>query len=197
MTKFLSIGKAAKELGVAAVTLRRWGHEGKLIPAERTLGKQRRYDISQIKSSSRLATQKKRATIAYARVSSHDQKADLERQKSMLEMYCAANGWSFDMVSGLRRLLSQIIEGNIERLVLTYKDRLLCFGAELVFSICETMKTEVVIINQGDTPSFEEELAQDVLEIITVFSARLYGSRSHKNKQLIDSLQKAVEMAHA
>jgi len=59
------------------------------------------------------------------------------------------------------------------------------FGAELVFGICEAKNVEVVMINQGEPPSFEEELAQDVLEIITVFSARLYGSRSHKNKKLI------------
>ena len=55
---------------------------------------------------------------------------------------------------------------------------------------------EVVIINQGDEPSFEEELAKDVLEIITVFSARLYGSRSRKNKQLMDNLNKAVMQAN-
>lgn len=53
--------------------------------------------------------------------------------------------------------------------------------------ICEAKHIEVVIINQGKERSFEEELAQDVLEIITVFSARLYGSRSHKNKKLIEA----------
>lgn len=68
---------------------------------------------------------------------------------------------------------------------MTHKDRLLRFGAELVFALCQTRQVEVVIINQGEKLSFEEELAQDVLEIITVFSARLYGSRSHKNKKLV------------
>jgi putative resolvase len=67
-------------------------------------------------------------------------------------------------------------------LVIT-QDRLLLFGAELVFALCEMRGIEVVIINQGSEPSFEEELAQDVLEIITVFSARFYGSRSRKNKK--------------
>ena len=66
--------------------------------------------------------------------------------------------------------------------MLTHKDRLLRFGAELVFALCEIQNIEIVIINKGDPPSFEEELAQDVIEIITVFSARLYGSRSHKNR---------------
>jgi putative resolvase len=91
---------------------------------------------------------------------------------------------------GLKQLLEQIMNGQIGRLVLTHKDRLLRFGAELVFSLFAVKNVEVVIINQGDEPSFEEELAKDVLEIITVFSARLYGSKSHK--QLLDNLQKAV-----
>ena len=72
--------------------------------------------------------------------------------------------------------------------MLTHKDRLLRFGAELVFSLCELRGIEVVIIHQGEQPSFEEELAQEVLEISTVFSARLYGSRSHKTQRLLDAL---------
>lgn len=98
---------------------------------------------------------------------------------------------------GLKKLLERIIEGSVGRLVLTHKDRLLRFGAELIFALCEEKNVEVVLINQGDEPSFEEELAQDVLEIITVFSARLYGSRSRKNKRLLDDLKGAVENARA
>ena len=87
-----------------------------------------------------------------------------------------------------------ILGGEVGRLVLTHKDRLLRLGAELVFAICEAKHVEVIIINKGDENiRFEEELATDVLEIITVFSARLYGSRSNKNKKLIEDVQKAVE----
>src|ERR1700761_4980120 len=104
----------------------------------------------------------------------------------MLEMFCAAKGWKFELISdlgsgmnyrkkGLRKLLEAILEGQVERLVVTHKDRLLRFGAELIFSVCEARKIEVVIMNQGGETSFEEDLAQDVLEIVTVFSARLYG----------------------
>ena len=85
-------------------------------------------------------------------------------------------------------LLEMILEGRMSRLVLTHKDRLLHFGAELVFTLCELQGIEVVVIHQGEQPSFEEELAQDVLEIVTVFSARLYGSRSRKHRQLMDTL---------
>ena len=95
---------------------------------------------------------------------------------------------------GLQHLIKRICSGQIGRLVLTHKDRLLRFGSELVFSLCEAYSIEVVIINQSEQPlSFEEELAQDVLEIITVFSARLYGSRSHKNRKLVETLRAAAE----
>jgi putative resolvase len=70
---------------------------------------------------------------------------------------------------------------------------LLRFGAELVFAICEAKEVEIVIINKGEDTSFEEDLAKDVLEIITVFSARLYGSRSRKNQKLIDGIKQVVE----
>ena len=144
--------------------------------------------------------------MAYARVSSHDQKDDLERQKQLLELYCARQGWTFEVIAdlgsgmnyqkkGLKKLLEAIIDGQIGRLVITHKDRLLRFGAELVFAICEAKNVEVVILNQGEDPTFEEDLAQDVLEIITVFSARLYGSRSGKNQKLLDDVKKVVEEA--
>lgn len=90
---------------------------------------------------------------------------------------------------GLKKLLDDILDSKIDRLVLTHKDRLLRFGAELIFALCEARQVEVIIINQGENLADEEELAQDVLEIITVFSVRLYGSRSKKNKKLIDAVK--------
>jgi len=201
----MSISEAAKEAGVAPSTLRRWEREGKIRP-ERTRGGQRRYTLAMLKPHRAHRSPVEKKTVAYARVSSHDQKDDLERQKQMLEMYCAAQGWQFEIVAdlgsgmndpkrGLRKLLSMILDEKINRLVLTHKDRLLRFGAELVFAVCEEKRMEVVIINQGEEPSFEEELAKDVLEIITVFSARLYGARSHRNKRLIEGMKEAVDAA--
>ena len=99
------------------------------------------------------------------------------------------------VVSRLKRLLDAIVDGSIGRLVITHKDRLLRLGAELVFSICEAKNVEVVILNQGEDATFEEDLAEDVLEIITVFSVRLYGSRSCKNQKLLDGVKQAVEAA--
>lgn len=82
-----------------------------------------------------------------------------------------------------------IVDSKVERLVLTHKDRLLRFGSELIFSLCEQFGTEVVIINRTEDSTFEEDLAPDVLEIITVFSARLYGSRRHKNRKIVEELR--------
>ena len=204
--KLVDIAEAAKALGVSTITLRRWEQSGKLVP-ERTKGGHRRYDLNQLLPELyRNITNENRITIAYARVSSHDQKDDLERQKQVLEMYCASQGWTFEVVAdlgsgmnyykkGLTKLIKLILKDEVGRLVLTHKDRLLRFGAELIFAICALKNVEIVIINKGEEVSFEEDLAKDVLEIITVFSARLYGSRSRKNQKLIDGMKQVVNDA--
>lgn len=179
---YYSISQAADPLGVSPSTLRRWEACGKLLP-ERTAGDQRRYSASQLMTQQTPHLQRK--TVAYGRVSSHDQKKDLARQQEILSLYCAAKAWQYEIISdlgsgmdyrkkGVRQLLNLIVSGQVERLVITHKDRLLRFGAEL---------------------SFEEEQAQDVMEIITVFSARLYGSRSRKNQQLMEKLTNVAEDA--
>lgn len=193
MNRLLKIGEAATVLGVTVQTLRRWERTGQLLPDRKTKGGTRYYSTDKL-----FGIQKKESdlTIAYARVSSHDQKADLNRQAERLSAYCTMHGWKFEIIrdlgsgmnyrkKGLKKLLDLIINRRIKRLVLTHKDRLLRFGAELIFALCEAKNIEIVLINQGEDVSFEDELAQDVLEIITVFSARLYGSRSHKNKKLV------------
>ena len=195
MSRFIKIGEAAKILGVSIQTLRRWEETGYLVPDRRSRGKTRYYDIDLLVGKRILEND---LTVAYARVSSHDQKEDLERQAKVLATHCASKGWNFQVIQdlgsgmnyqkkGLKTLINMILEKKITRLVITHKDRLLRFGAELIFALCEARQIEVVIINKGDEISFEEELAQDVLEIITVFSARLYGSRSRKNKKLVEA----------
>ena len=194
MSRFIKIGQAAELLGVSIQTLRRWEEKNTLLPDRKIRGT-RYYNIDKLlgveKSSSDL-------TIAYARVSSHDQKEDLKRQSKLLSSFCTSRGWNYEVIEdlgsgmnyykkGLKRLLELILEKKIVRIVITHKDRLLRFGAELVFALCQARQIEVVMINRGEEASFEEELAKDVLEIITVFSARLYGARSHKNKKLIEA----------
>jgi predicted site-specific integrase-resolvase len=201
--ELLPIRVAAKELGVSPITLRRWEKEGKIDPPQRTASGHRRYDLAKLRGLTAHKASSARQTLLYARVSSHDQKEDLVRQVVLLESFSAANGWTYEVLQdlgsglnyhkkGLRLLIKRICSGEVGRLVITHKDRLLRFGSELVFSLCEQFGTEVVIVNASEEASFEEELVQDVLEIITVFSARLYGSRSQKNKQVLEALKKAA-----
>lgn len=160
----------AELIGSTPATLRKWEKTGELLPTRKT----------------------KAGTCYYST-------ADLLDQQEVLETYCAAKGWRTQTIrdlgsgmnynkKGLRLLLEMILRRQMKQLVLTHKDRLLRFGADLVFTLCDLQGIEIVIIHQGDPPSFEEELVQDVLELVTVFSARLYGSRSHKAKKMIDTL---------
>lgn len=201
-TFFLSIGDAAKRLGVSIQTLRLWDKAGTFVPEHHTEGGQRRYSMTQI--IAKAGQVKATPTIGYCRVSSAKQSEDLERQKQIVAAACAGFG-PFEIIadigsgmnynkSGLRRLIDHIVNGEICRLVIADKDRLLRFGAELIFALCAARGVPVLILNQNPDASFEEDLAKDVLEIVTVFSARLYGSRSKPNKKILDNLSKCVNM---
>ncbi len=168
MSKFISIKEAAIILGVSTQTLRRWEREGKDIAVQRTKGGQRRYDLSKMRPLAIGAEKLSEGiTLAYARVSSHDQKENLQRQEKMLEMFCSSHGWPFEIISdlgsgmnyqkrGLKKLLARILDGSIGRLVLTHKDRLLRFGAELVFAICEMKgRLLLLIIRQAEREKTE------------------------------------------
>ena len=195
MDRIIGIMEAAKLMGISSTTIRRWEAEGK-IKSLRTKGNHRRFKVNELLG----IKHEKNLTIAYARVSSGDQKGDLKRQEIVLESYCSEKGFEFEIISdlgsgmnykkkGLCRLIKLICAQQVSRLVLTHKDRLLRFGSDLIFALCEIFSCEVVIINKSADSTFEEDLANDVLEIITVFSARLYGSRSHKNKEIVKKLQ--------
>jgi predicted site-specific integrase-resolvase len=193
----VGIKEAARLLGVTPKTLRLWEKEGKYTSL-RTDGGHRRYNLNDILGQ---VSEDEKLTVCYARVSTHEQKDDLKRQEQILELHCAANGYRYEIISdlgsglnytkkGIKTLIKKICSNQIKRLDITHKDRLLRFGSELIFSLCENFGVEVVVLNNSDNSTFEENLATDVLEIITVFSARLYGSRSHKNKKLLDELTK-------
>ena len=118
MSKLLTIHEASEFLGVSPQTLRRWEREGKAVPCHRTAGGQRRYDPALLHAPKQVERTNEPLTLAYARVSCHDQKDDLQRQVKMLEMFCASHGWSFEILSdlgsgmnyqkkGLRKLISE------------------------------------------------------------------------------------------
>lgn len=194
----VSIGRAASELGVSRDTLRRWEAAGK-IDVERTPSGHRRYDLSQIRRLVPHKTSSDRLTIAYARVSHQNQKKELKRQISLLESYCIDRNWNFEILqdlgsgmdyrkSGLRKLIQRICDGDVGRLIMTDRDRLLRFGTDLVFALCENFQTEIIVMNNNTLEDFEDDIAEDILEIITVFSARLYGTRNEKNQRILDKL---------
>lgn len=184
---YWSIGKVARYLGLSVVTLRRREREGKLSSDARTFGNHRRYNANRIQRLFR--KDKSTSIVGYVRVSSHDQKEDLERQADTLTKHYPKAMVIKDLGSGLnfnkkdlKTLLAMILNQEIDTLVLTHKDRLLRFGSELIFKLCKHFGIRVVILNQQNPQNFEETLSQDVIELMTVFCARLYGSRSHKNK---------------
>ena len=198
----VSIGKAANILGVSISTLRNWDKAGKLTPSFITAGGTRMYDLATlnlIKGKKSIVPD--RYTLAYARVSTQSQKEELETQKELLTLYCSKQGYRYKIISdmgsglnytkaGLNELIELICSGQIERLVLVHKNRLLLFGSEIIFKICNIHDVEVEIINVGEELNPNEELVKDVLEIITAFSTKLYGKRAHKSLKMIDDLKK-------
>jgi len=205
MSDKISIKETASLLGVSATTLRRWEKNGKLIP-ERTVGNHRRYSYSTVKNFRNLKTENKtepKITIGYCRISAPDQKEDLNRQIKYITDFCCAKGYIFKIIQdigsglnynkkGLKELINLILTNQIERIVVSYKDRLIRYGYELLLQICSFNNVKIEIINQSEKLSYEEELVKDVLSIITVFSSKLYGSRSHKTKNIIDTNKKLL-----
>ena len=199
MDKYISIKSASLFIGVTTTTLRRWEADKKLQPHHRTIGNHRRCDLNDVLTlvdPSKPTDETIKQTVCYARVSSHDQKNDLTRQIQVLEKYTIDNhitnvvsindigsGMNYKK-KGLTKLIKMIIDGCVDKIILTHKDRLLRFGSDLVINLAKHFNVETVIINNHDK-TFEQELASDVIEIITVFSAKLYGSQSHKNKHVL------------
>lgn len=191
--EYISIGKVAKRLGVSISTCYRWIKSGKLQETFRTLGNHRRFNTDSVDLLIRPKTTTELRVVTYARVSSHDQKDDLIRQNDKLINYAKNSGYN-NIVSitdlgsglnykksGLKKLLKLIMTKSIDVLILNHKDRLLRFGSELIFSLCSFYKIEVKIIEDIEL-NFNEELTHNVIELMTVFCAKLYGKRSHKNK---------------
>ncbi len=182
----LSIGQFAASLGVSVVTVRRWCRSGKISKTSRTPGGHRRFSVAQHREV--LGLKDQRQSVGYARVSSHDQKGDLGTQASRLSTIsdCVIEDLGSGLnckKPGLRKLLSALLNREVSTLYLTHTDRLVRFGHELIFQVCRWAGTEAVILDDAKEIPFEQELCQDVLTLMTVFSARLYGKRSLKNRK--------------
>lgn len=200
-----TVNQAAAELNVTPATIRNWARKGK-IKTTRTPGGHRRINEDELnRLKGEQPPTNNRVTVLYARVSKNNKPAqeDLNRQTQVLELYAASHGWEYIIIQdtgsglnydkpGLKELIKLIETNQIKRLVINYKDRLLRFGAEIIFQICKYHDVEVVIINQLES-SPEAEIVDDVLSIITVYSSKLYGSRSRKNKKIIEESRRMFE----
>jgi putative resolvase len=188
-------------VGRTVNTLQKWDRKG-ILKAHRSPTGRRYYTHDQYLAYRGLLAQDKGKVIVYTRVSSAGQKPDLANQLAALQVYCATHGyqpdeWIEDIGSGLnyqRRRFNQIMEqielGQVRQLIIAHKDRLVRFGFEWFAAFCERHGTQLLIVN-GDILSPEQELVQDLLSIVHVFSTRLSGLRSYKKVIRDAALQKS------
>lgn len=187
----LTVGKAAKRLGVHAKTLQRWDRSGRL-PAKRTGTGRRYYDLAQLDSFlGKKQPQVERVAMAYCRVSNQAQRADLKNQRAVITAFCVAKGLAnveyIEEIGGgldfkrpkFLALVDRIAKGEVETLVLAHKDRLARFGIDLLRHICESYRCAMLVIND-EKLSPEREMVEDFMTIVHCFSLRLYGLRNYK-----------------
>lgn len=178
--------------------MRNWDNNGKLHPHHTTASGYRYYSEEQLNQVMNVKPNNKRITIGYCRVSSHKQKDDLERQIENVRIYLTAKGQPFEIISdigsginykkkGLQELMKRISQNQVDKVVVLYKDRLLRFGFELVEYIASLYNCEIEIIDHTEK-SEQQELVEDLVQIITVFSCKLQGKRANKAKKLVQEL---------
>jgi excisionase family DNA binding protein len=190
--------EASEKLGVHWQTLKNWEKQGK-IKAIRSPGGKRYYDINNfikdiehkdIDENIKDKVEIKKKKICYCRVSSYSQKKELENQKKYLKnkypnheiLYDIGSGINFNRYN-LKKIINYGINNQLEELVISYKDRLCRIGYELIENILIEYSNTKIIIEKDDIKSPEKELTDDLIEIITVFSSKLYGMRSYKLKK--------------
>lgn len=180
----------AQKLGVSISTLQRWDREG-VLKAYRNPKNRRYYTEEQYLNYMGISDDKKRKVVAYSRVSSRNQKDDLDNQFNFIKNYCNAKGiivddYMSDIDSGLNykrknwnKLLDQVMNNEIETIYITYKDRFIRFGYDWFENLCHQFDTQIVILNDKTT-SPQQELVEDLISIIHMFSCRIYGLRKYK-----------------
>ena len=198
MSKYYSINEFSKILGVSAQTLRNWDNNNKLHPHHTSSNGYRYYSHEQLNQVMNIKPNLDRKIIGYCRVSSNKQKDDLQRQIENMQMYLTAQGKPFEIISdigsginykkkGLRELIKLISQNKVDKVVVLYKDRLLRFGYELVEYIASLYNCEIEIIDNTEK-SEQQELVEDLVQIITVFSCKLQGKRANKARKLVKEL---------
>ena len=177
--KYFTINKFAKILGVTTQTLRNWDKTGKLNSHHTSKNGYRYYSEEQLNQVTAIL-KKTKITIGYCRISSHKQKDDLERQIENVRTYLLAQGKPFEIISdigsginykrnGLVELSERINNNEVEKVVILYKDRLVRFGIELIENVASLHGCGIEIIDNTKKTE-QEELVEDLVQIITVFS---------------------------
>lgn len=198
--KYYSIGQFAKAIGKTTKTLRNWDKNGKLKPVRVEDTGYRYYSQEQLNHFLGLKLEKQinKKIIGYCRVSSHKQKDDLERQIENVKTYMYAKGYQFEIITdigsginynkkGLNQIIDMVTNSEVEKIVVLYKDRLIRFGYELIENLCNKFGTIIEIIDNTEKTD-EQELVEDLVQIVTVFSCRLQGKRANKAKKMIKEL---------
>lgn len=191
MDRQYSISEFARRIGRSASTVRRWERDG-IIKSKRLPSGHRYFDESDVRSI--LGTsQGKRLVVVYCRVSSNGQKEDLQSQIAAMENYCLASGiavdeWIHEVGGGMNfkrkqflSLVDRISDGEIGRLIVAHKDRLVRFGFDLLDHMAKRNACTVEVVNQ-ESLSPPEEMTEDLLSIVHTFSCRLYGMRQYRRK---------------
>ena len=202
------VGEFAKKVGVSISTLQRWDRTD-VLKSKRTPTNQRYYTDEDLNKVLNLEaeTKSKRKNVGYCRVSTQGQKHNLENQQEFVSIYSLSNGVILDEIytdigSGLNykrqnwsKLLKQVEANEIDKIYITYKDRFVRFGYEWFEEFCASHGTEIIVLNQKQT-SPEEEITEDLLSILHVFSERNHELRRYKteiNKELKEINEKKEE----
>ena len=200
--KYYSSKTVTKILGVTAQTLRNWDKEGKLKPSYIKSNGYRYYSEDSILSyTQERKTKKNLNVIGYARVSSKKQEDDLNRQIDYLKQYISNQYQTFEIISdigsginynkkGIQKLIEKINRKEVDIIVVQYKDRLLRFGFELIEYFASLNNVKIEVLDKKDK-SEEQELTEDLIQIITVFSSKL--QRKSKTKELINDFYKKIK----
>ena len=201
--KYYSSKSVTKILGVTAQTLRNWDKEGKLKPAYIKSNGYRYYSEDSILSyTQERKTKKDLNVIGYARVSSKKQTDDLERQVNNLKIYLDNKYKSYEIITdigsginytkkGLQLLIDKINKKEVDVIVVLYKDRLLRFGFELVEYFARINNVKIEVLDKINKTQ-DEELVEDLIQIITVFSCKIQGKRKTKTKELLEDFSKKL-----
>lgn len=201
MERLLRPKEACQLLGISYSTLLRWIREGK-IRAVMTEGGKYRIPYSEVKKY--LERREEIRAVIYARVSSADQKEDLERQINYLTNYATAKGYKVvevlkDIASGLNtqrkgllKLLKLVESRNVDVVLITYKDRLTRFGFEYLEEFFSVMGVRIEVVFGEEPKDATQELVEDLISIITSFSGKIYGMRSHKKTLFIQGVKNLI-----